>query len=967
MKTKLFLLLTFIAFQTALATTFVDPVAPTLSSLTYCDSNNDGFGEFDLTSQNATILAAQSGSASDYVIGYYEISVDAQIGANAILSPYFNINAWNQTVYYRVLDVNTNLFAVGSFQIIVNPIPDTSTPTDISVCDTNNDGVALFDFTPLIPQILGAINPATATVTFYTTLANADAGVNAIIAINFYVGTNQTIYARVAYNTTGCYDVVSFNLIVNPMPQSMQPNYPEFVLCDSSMPIGYETFDLNSRVNSILMGQTGMNVTFYPSLGEAQSGTNVITNLFYVNQVLYVQTLGIRITNVSTGCYSVSTMDIRINPLPALIPPTMPYTVCDENQDGIAVFDLTALIPDLTQGSNTLVTFHETLTDAQIGASSISTPYNNINPFSQIIYARGEDQLTGCYSVIQIELQVNSSPIAPELSDIQVCDADSNPQTATTFINLAQQSVEILAQQPLPASNYSVTYYHFQVDAEVGLSQIIPASNYVGTDGETIWCRVETNSTGCHAVGSFLLVVNVPLALVTPTPLQVCDDDANPNNQITTFDLTIKDSEITQGAPGHTVTYYASLLDAYANTNVISTPTAYTNLLPSIQTVGVKVTSPQGCVSYTTLDIRVWPIPTPNMNPPALAPQCDVNNPGDMLEVFDLTLNQVYIANGDPTLTFHYFPTLMNAESNANEITTPTSAVVGTNVWIRVENNRVDYQGNHCYVLVQQPLSVNPLPNPEIISNNTLNTVYVDGSNNVVQPLTLDAQLYGGYTFEWRVDGTLIPDATFSSYVVNTASPTGVSRVFTVTAEDLNTGCTSGLDSITVLQSSGVPSPLGQISQTFNPGDTLASLDVMGINVLWYASESNKNGFSTYSTPLPLNTVLVDGTTYFASQTVGGIESIGRLPVTVHMALGVPVNEIVSFGYAPNPVKNNLTLQSSKVLKSITVYTIVGQKVFEQDCNSTDIILDLSRLTIGNYILKAEGETGQKTIRIIKE
>ncbi len=92
-----------------------------------------------------------------------------------------------------------------------------------------------------------------------------------------------------------------------------------------------------------------------------------------------------------------------------------------------------------------------------------------------------------------------------------------------------------------------------------------------------------------------------------------------------------------------------------------------------------------------------------------------------------------------------------------------------------------------------------------------------------------------------------------------------------------------------------------------------------------------------------------------------------RLPISVHLNLGVENPEILPINYAPNPVKNNLTLQSTQILKSVVVYTMLGQKVMEQNCNATDVTIDLSRLTTGNYILKAQGETGQKTIRIIKE
>ncbi|NMH23697.1 hypothetical protein, partial [Flavobacterium solisilvae] len=75
---------------------------------------------------------------------------------------------------------------------------------------------------------------------------------------------------------------------------------------------------------------------------------------------IYVQTLGIRITNNATGCYVISTMDIRVEPLPEPIPPTTPYIICDDNQDGFADFDLSTLITDILGGENYIITFHET-------------------------------------------------------------------------------------------------------------------------------------------------------------------------------------------------------------------------------------------------------------------------------------------------------------------------------------------------------------------------------------------------------------------------------------------------------------------------------------------------------------------------------------------------------------------------------------------------------------------------------
>ncbi|WP_306354322.1 hypothetical protein, partial [Flavobacterium sp. '19STA2R22 D10 B1'] len=55
---------------------------------------------------------------------------------------------------------------------------------------------------------------------------------------------------------------------------------------------------------------------------------------------------------------------------------------------------------------------------------------------------------------------------------------------------------------------------------------------------------------------------------------------------------------------------------------------------------------------------------------------------------------------------------------------------------------------------------------------------------------------------------------------------------------------------------------------------TIASLQVTGTQVQWYAS-------ATSTTALATTTALVDGATYYASQTADSCESATRLAVTV--------------------------------------------------------------------------------------
>lgn len=68
--------------------------------------------------------------------------------------------------------------------------------------------------------------------------------------------------------------------------------------------------------------------------------------------------------------------------------------------------------------------------------------------------------------------------------------------------------------------------------------------------------------------------------------------------------------------------------------------------------------------------------------------------------------------------------------------------------------------------------------------------------------------------------------------------------------------------------------PTGSASQTFCSGAVLSQLSATGTAIQWYAT-------ATGGTPLNGTSVLNNGTTYYASQTVGGVESTNRLAVTV--------------------------------------------------------------------------------------
>ena len=103
------------------------------------------------------------------------------------------------------------------------------------------------------------------------------------------------------------------------------------------------------------------------------------------------------------------------------------YVVCDDDNDGFALFDLTyadaQILGSQQSAADYTVTYHETLYDAENNFSPIVFyPYVNNTDWLQIIYVRLEDNNTGSYDITTVNLIVNPSPLPVQPSPLNLCD-----------------------------------------------------------------------------------------------------------------------------------------------------------------------------------------------------------------------------------------------------------------------------------------------------------------------------------------------------------------------------------------------------------------------------------------------------------------------------------------------------------------------------------------------------------------
>ncbi|MEO6348484.1 MAG: T9SS type B sorting domain-containing protein [Aquaticitalea sp.] len=435
--------------STSLVTFTVNPLPIVIdpTPLVVCDDNvPDGMTEFDLHGKDNEI----TGGNSSLLVSYYTTSSDAQTDANVIepATNYINrsVNGFPanpQTLYVRVTDNITGCeaFTTLAIRVLSNPTPRTD-PGDIILCDDINtgDGKEVFDLTANESYILNGSTGVTPS--YYTTFEDSVDAMNVILDPANYTNLNsdysvQTIYVRVSDDISGCYTIVDFDILVNPLPDVIA--LTDYILCKINND-GFGVFNLASKNAEVLNGQnpSQYQVTYHASRTDADNLINALSSPY--SNTINPQRIYVAITNNVTGC-SISTPSFEIEVDNAAeansngIP--IEQVVCDYlgDNDGLAQFDLTENNPAVLDGqdsTNFVVTYYYAEADAELHVNPIPNVYENItNP--QIIYVRVDNNepdgagmdASICYAVTSLTLKVNLLPIF-DLDDSYTLCVDTN-------------------------------------------------------------------------------------------------------------------------------------------------------------------------------------------------------------------------------------------------------------------------------------------------------------------------------------------------------------------------------------------------------------------------------------------------------------------------------------------------------------------------------------------------------------
>jgi len=253
---------------------------------------------FNFSSLSAAVI---NGNSPNFKVSYHKNTNDAITGGNPVTSEVVSLTL---PYYYRIVyqdPVNpTNpmngCFITGKFKF--KDASFTLTNATLTSCSNNSSGTAMYDLTT---ANVGA--GPTHVLQYYPTMFDLNAGTNEITspAIYQFVSAEGKIFVK-ATNEFGCTATAEITLKFHPLV-AVTPASLRSCSLENNPSLG--TFNLSNA--PVVTGTAPKK--YYPSLSDAQNGTNEILNfLTYTapSGVIYVKVFN------AQGCYSIAKVTLTV-------------------------------------------------------------------------------------------------------------------------------------------------------------------------------------------------------------------------------------------------------------------------------------------------------------------------------------------------------------------------------------------------------------------------------------------------------------------------------------------------------------------------------------------------------------------------------------------------------------------------------------------------------------------------------
>ncbi|MEW4924985.1 T9SS type B sorting domain-containing protein [Algibacter sp. 2305UL17-15] len=373
---------------------------------------DDGLTTFNLDTNTNAIR----GSQKDVSITYHASESDANIGIDALTSPFTNTSN-PQTIHTRITNTITGCFELSKFTLTVNIGPPFTEPLDYILCDNfddgdNTNGRTVFTLSSKNAEILSGQSLSDFNITYHSTVTGAEFNTPGTqLPDSYYNNTpfSEEIFVRIEdASNVDCKSVTSLKLTVNPVPNRTDHT---MLQCDEDGVLdGITLFNLTEANDALTSGLTGFSTKFYTDSGRPLE----IMHPENFPNTSNPQTIYVEIINDNTSCKNNAELTLSVSVTDAF---DTALVTCDDDgtEDGLHIFNLADANSAITTGlpAGLDMSYYKTYEDALLEQNALNASYTNEIPYAQIIYARVEND-NNCYGISEITLTVN------ELPDIEV-------------------------------------------------------------------------------------------------------------------------------------------------------------------------------------------------------------------------------------------------------------------------------------------------------------------------------------------------------------------------------------------------------------------------------------------------------------------------------------------------------------------------------------------------------------------
>jgi gliding motility-associated-like protein len=365
--------------------------------------------------------------------------------------------------------------------------------------------------------------------------------------------------------------------------------------CEDSVNSGFSSsFDISDVEAQLLGGQTDKIITYIDGNGNEY---DTLPNPF-TNTVENQETVTVRVAHENNlCCYSETTFDLIVNPLPEINEINNIYA-CDDDYDGITEFDISNLESIISDNQSGMILefFFE---NGRPLPNPLPNIVQNMVLNQESITARITDPNSNCYNESSFDLIVNPLPEENQLQIIYGCD-DNNDGISEYFDTSNVES------QVLNGQIDKLISYFDQTGNELPNPLPNPYTNSAAFN-ELITLRVTDNNSTCYAETTLQLQTVTQPNINQPNNLYSCDQ----GNGYAEFNTSNIEQQLIGNQTGLSIQYY----DSDNNPLPSPLPELFQNTEPFSQTINVRVEDISNpiCYTETSFDLIVNELPEINL------------------------------------------------------------------------------------------------------------------------------------------------------------------------------------------------------------------------------------------------------------------------------------------------------------------------------------------------------------------